>query len=154
FNAVRTQQDQSFISGTGSSFSNFHARKLIPSYSYNGTRGSALNPIGGMSLSSTFEFTGGFLRGNVNYIRPTIDFRYFHPMNRGRNTLALRILASHVQGFNSTAVPYYERFFMGGDFDIRGFDFRAVSPIAKVVRNVSVVDPETGNTIQRPFDDI
>jgi outer membrane protein insertion porin family len=107
-----------------------------------------------MSLSSTFEFTGGFLGGNVNYIRPTADFRYFHPMNKGRNTLALRILASHVQGFNNTAVPYYERFFLGGDFDIRGFDFRAVSPIAKVVRNVATIDPETGNTIQRPFDDI
>jgi len=154
FNAVQTQQDQSFISNTGGSFSKFHARKLIPSYSFNGTRGSALNPSGGMSVSSTFEFTGGFLGGNVNYFRPTLDFRYFHPMNKGRNTLALRILASHVQGFSNTAVPYYERFFLGGDFDIRGFDFRAVSPIAKVVRNVATVDPETGNTVNRPFDDI
>jgi outer membrane protein insertion porin family len=154
FNAVRTQENQSFISGTGGSFSKFHARKLIPSYSFNGTRGSALNPSGGMSLSSTFEFTGGPLGGNVNYFRPTMDFRYFHPMNKGRNTLALRILTSHVQGFSNTAVPFYERFFLGGDFDIRGFDFRAVSPIASVVRNIATVDPETGNTINRPFDDI
>jgi outer membrane protein insertion porin family len=75
-------------------------------------------------------------------------------MNKGRNTLALRFLGSFVQGFSGTAVPFYERFFLGGDFDIRGFDFRAVSPIAMVVRNVSTVDPETGNTIMRPFDDI
>jgi outer membrane protein insertion porin family len=59
-----------------------------------------------------------------------------------------------VQGFSNTAVPFYERFFLGGDFDIRGFDFRAVSPIASVVRNIATVDPETGNTINRPFDDI
>jgi outer membrane protein insertion porin family len=154
FNAVRTQENQSFISNTGGSFSRFHARKLIPSYSFNGTRGSALNPSGGQSLSTTFEFTGGPLGGNVNYLRPTIDYRFFHPMNKGRNTLALRFLGSFVQGFSNTAVPFYERFFLGGDFDIRGFDFRAVSPIASVVRNIATIDPETGNTIMRPFDDI
>ena len=31
---------------------------------------------------------------------------------------------------------------------------RAISPIAFVVRNVNVTDPQTGNTISRPFDDI
>src|SRR6185436_14914955 len=61
---------------------------------------------------------------------------------------------SMVQGYKGTSVPYYQRFFMGGDFDIRGFDFRAISPIAFVVRNIGVVDPETGNTVSRPFDDI
>ena len=90
----------------------------------------------------------------MNYIRPTVDYRYFHPMNKGRNTLAIRFLGSHVQGFSGTAVPFYERFFMGGDFDIRGFDFRAVSPIAFVVRNIGTTDPETGNAVARPFDDI
>ena len=59
-----------------------------------------------------------------------------------------------MQGFANTSVPFYERFFMGGDFDIRGFDFRAVSPIASVVRKIDSIDPETGNTIKRPFDDI
>src|SRR5207244_9212303 len=46
------------------------------------------------------------------------------------------------------------RYFLGGDFDIRGFDFRAISPIAFVVRNVNVIDSETGNSVARPFDDI
>jgi outer membrane protein insertion porin family len=154
FNAVKTQENQSFITGTGGSFSRFHARKLIPSYSFNGTRGSSLNPSGGHSLSTTFEFVGGPLGGNVNYYRPTFDFRLFRAVNRGRNTIALRVLGSMVQGFANTSVPFYERFFLGGDFDIRGFDFRAVSPIASIVRDIATVDPETGNTIMRPFDDI
>ena len=110
--------------------------------------------MGGSSLSATFEFTGGFLGGNVNYVRPTLDYRYFKPMNKGRNILAVRFLGSHVQGFGGVSVPYYERFFMGGDFDIRGFDFRSISPIAFVTRNLSVTDPETGNAVIRPFDDI
>jgi len=59
-----------------------------------------------------------------------------------------------VNGFNGTAVPYYQRFFMGGDFDIRGFDFRQITPIAYVVRNLAAVDPETGNAVSRPVDDV
>jgi len=59
-----------------------------------------------------------------------------------------------VHGFSGTAVPYYERFFMGGDFDIRGFDFRAISPIAWVTQYPTVTDPETGNAVQRSFDNI
>ena len=33
FHGVRTQENESFISNTGGSFSTFHAHKLIPSYS-------------------------------------------------------------------------------------------------------------------------
>src|SRR5204863_1939684 len=155
FSAVKTQQDQSFISSQGGGgFSNFHAHTLIPSFSFNKTNGPAISPTSGSSLSTTFEYTGGFLGGTVNYFRPTMDYRFYKPMNKGRNTLAVRFLSSFVNGFGGTAVPYYQRFFMGGDFDIRGFDFRAVSPIAFVVRNVNVTDPETGNTVSRPFDDI
>ena len=155
FNAVTTQNDQSFISTSGGGgFSNFHAHTLIPSFSRNRTQGTPIFPTGGSSLSATFEYTGGVLGGTVNYFRPTLDYRYFRPMQKGRNILAIRFLTSFVNGFGGTAVPYYQRFFMGGDFDIRGFDFRAVSPIAFVVRNVNVTDPETGNTVSRPFDDI
>src|SRR5206468_11101018 len=56
--------------------------------------------------------------------------------------------------FRNISAPFYERFFLGGDFDIRGFDFRAISPISFLRRMPDKVDPETGNTIKQPFDDI
>src|SRR5499427_5066598 len=138
FNSVRTQQDQSFISTAGGGgFSDFHAHTFIPSFSFNRTNGPAISPTNGSSLSTTFEYAGGILGGTVNYYRPTLDYRFFHPMNKGRNTLAIRFLSSFVSGFRGTAVPYYQRFFLGGDFDIRGFDFRQITPIAHVVRTVA-----------------
>src|SRR5262252_8582584 len=82
FNSVKTQQDQSFISTAGGGgFSDFHAHSLIPSFSYNRTNGSAISPSSGSSLSATFEYTGGFLGGTVNYFRPTVDYRFYKPMN-------------------------------------------------------------------------
>jgi outer membrane protein insertion porin family len=113
-----------------------------------------LNPSRGQALNVTFEYTGGFLGGNVNYFRPTAEYRYFHPINKRRNTLAFRFMSSYIRGFNGLSVPFYERFFMGGDFDIRGFDFRTISPLAYITRQLDVVDPETGNLVKRPFDDI
>jgi outer membrane protein insertion porin family len=68
--------------------------------------------------------------------------------------IAVRLLASHIRGFAGTSVPFYERFFPGGDFDIRGFDFRSLGPISFLTRTVSKLDPETGNMVPAPFDDI
>jgi len=154
FNAVITRKNQSLTStSSGTDFADFYAHTLIPSYTFNHNQGNPTFPSGGSSLSTTFEYTGGLLGGNVNYYRPTLDFRYFHPMNHGRNVLAVRLLASFVHGFQGTAVPYYQRFFAGGDFDIRGFDFRALSPIAFITRNPTSTDAP-GNTVSQPFDDI
>jgi outer membrane protein insertion porin family len=153
FDAIRTQENQSVIS-VGGQFSNFHAHTLNPSFSRNRTIGDPFSPSKGSMLTLSFEYTGGLLGGTVNYYRPSADFRFFVPMNRGRNTLAVRLLASHVRGFQGTAVPYYQRLFLGGDFDIRGFDFRAITPIAYILRNVSTTDATTGVTTTTPLDDI
>src|SRR5262249_16728029 len=101
-----------------------------------------------------FEFTGGFLGGNTNYYRPSGEFRYYRPMNHGRNTLAMRLMGSYVQSFTDLSVPFYERFFAGGDFDIRGFDFRTLSPISFITRSLPTIDPKTFQTVNKPFDDI
>jgi outer membrane protein insertion porin family len=150
FAAVESQ-NQNFL--VGGSFTTFHARRLAPSYTHN-TTNSPYNPTRGHSFTGTFEFTGGFLGGDINFYRPSGDFRYYKPMHHGRNTLAMRLMGSYVQSFTNLSVPFYERFFLGGDFDIRGFDFRTLSPISFIKRNLAVTDPVTLKTVTKPFDDI
>lgn len=151
FSSVVTQSGQTLTSD--GSFSTFYAHSLTPSFSFNHAQGSPSFPTGGATLSTTFEYTGGLIGGNVNYYRPALDFRYFHAVNKGRNVVAFRALGSFIHGFNGTAVPYYQRLFVGGDFDIRGFDFRAISPIAFITRNITSTDTQ-GNTVSQLFDDI
>jgi outer membrane protein insertion porin family len=154
FGAVKTQTDQTLATPlTGTNFSNFHAHTLTPTISTNRTKGLALNPTGGFSATATFEYTGGLLGGTVNYYRPSIDFRYFHPINKGRNVLAMRFMGSFVHGFSGTSVPYYQRLFLGGDFDIRGFDFREITPIAFLVHNITTTDA-SGNSVTKLGDDV
>jgi outer membrane protein insertion porin family len=75
-------------------------------------------------------------------------------MHRGRNTLAMRAMGSFIQSFTNLSVPFYERFFAGGDFDIRGFDFRTLSPISFITRSLPTIDPVTFRTVNKSFDDI
>jgi outer membrane protein insertion porin family len=152
FQNVRTQEQSGFASGQGS-FGVYRTRKLIPSFTYN-TVDNPYYPSRGKSLSLTLEYNGGPLGGNTNYYRPSMEFRYFRPHTRRGNVIAMRLMASHVRGFGGTAVPFYERFFPGGDYDLRGFEFRSIGPISFLTRNVDKLDPETGGTVQAPFDDI
>jgi len=103
---------------------------------------------------TSLESAGTFLGGNVNFYRPSFEFKAFKPVNHGRNTLAMRFSGSYVQAFPNKSIPFYERFFMGGDYDLRGFDFRSVSPIAFISRTKDTVDASTGEVIKVPYDDI
>jgi outer membrane protein insertion porin family len=151
FSAVNSQ-NQNFISNNGT-FTTYNSRKVLPSYTYS-TVNNPYNPTRGHSFTGTFEFAGGFLGGDINYYRPSADFRYYHPVNHGRNTIAIRAMGSFIQSFTDQSVPFYERSFSGGDFDIRGFDFRTLSPISFITRTLPVVDPKTFQTVNKPFDDI
>ena len=151
FSAVNSQ-NQNFISNNGT-FTTYNARKVLPSYTYS-TVNNPYNPTRGHSFTGTFEFSGGFLGGDINYYRPSADFRYYHPVNHGRNTIAIRAMGSFIQSFTDQSVPFYERSFSGGDFDIRGFDFRTLSPISFITRTLPVVDPKTFQTVNKPFDQL
>ncbi len=132
FDHVRQTEDPRVPIRTKSGLINFRTPSLSPFYSWSTL--DIRNPSDGQNLRASFQFSGGFLGGNVNHVQPSLEYQFFKTVNGGRHTLALRFQAAHVQGFASTAAPFFRRFFAGGDFDIRGFDFRSISPVAFVER--------------------
>jgi hypothetical protein len=59
-----------------------------------------------------------------------LDAKYFRPNYHRRNVIAL-----HFHGIChrlDTLLPPYERWFLGGEQDLRGFDVRSVAPVAYV----------------------
>ena len=143
FDNVRQSERGSFVQ-TGGSFSDFKTRSVISTYRYN-TVSNPNRPQSGQSISLSFNFTGSFLGGNTNYIQPFFEYQFYKPMNNFRNTLAIRLQVGHIKGFSGTGTPFYQRYFMGGDFDVRGFEFRSISPMAFVTRES--VDDFTGQPI-------
>ena len=99
--------------------------KVVPTYQYS-TVNSPLNPTHGTSFFASVELAG--LGGNVRTWRPTVEFKYFHPAG-GNRTLATHLLASTMSGYGGRLIPPFTRSYMGGETDIRGFDFFTISPI-------------------------
>jgi outer membrane protein insertion porin family len=112
--------------------------KITPSYQYN-TVNHPINPTGGKSLYVSTGFSGSVLGGNVNTIQPSVDTKYFHvdPLHK-KNVLAFHVLATMTTGYGGRLIPPFSRGFIGGEQDVRGFDFFAITPIGFVPSSTSV----------------
>jgi len=131
---------------------------VTPSLVYS-TKDSYFGAHRGTQLSLSFPVSGGALGGTYSVIQPTIDYQYFLPdrfLSGGRNTIAFRAQFMHLLPFGKLSdggpmsVPFYERIFYGGEYNLRGFDYRAVSPWATTrtpkLDNAGkpIIDPATG----------
>jgi outer membrane protein insertion porin family len=140
------------------SYSGLLTSKITPSLTYN-TVNNPYSPTQGKSFQAALEFVGGPLGGNVKYIRPLIDATWYHPINKRRNTIGMHAQFSYVTGFGGLQAPIFDRFFSGGEYSIRGFDYRLVSPLTQYITKTSqqvtrldptgrpVIDPQTGTVI-------
>jgi len=101
--------------------------KITPSFTMN-TLDAAYSPHHGRSLFIGGEFAG--LGGTVHTIRPIVQYKQFFPMQKRRNALGYNVQASFITGYGGIVAPPFERAYLGGENDLRGFDIRTVSPIA------------------------
>jgi outer membrane protein insertion porin family len=101
--------------------------KITPSFTMN-TLDAAYAPHHGKSLFIGGEFAG--LGGTVHTIRPIVQYKQFFPMQKRRNALGYNLQASFITGYGGIVAPPFERAYLGGENDIRGFDIRTISPIA------------------------
>src|SRR5205814_9772350 len=108
------------------------------------------------------------LLGDVRTYEPTLEFTQFYRVRRKKSqypeVFGFRILMGTVGSFATTqkirsanslafvdGVPIYERFFLGDEFTIRGYNVRSISPVVPLdtfitSRNVVLVD-RSGNTV-------
>ncbi|MFZ1701929.1 MAG: outer membrane protein assembly factor BamA [Pyrinomonadaceae bacterium] len=134
------------------------------------TRRPAANGIdtnGGKSLSFSMAFAG--LGGDVRTYQPNISYSHFIPVRNKRSknphVLAFRVQAGtigtwsvsdKIRNANSISfvggVPAYERYYLGSENDIRGYNSRSIGPVAPfdtyiTSRNVVVATNPTGTAI-------
>ena len=116
--------------------------KVVPSFTYS-TINNPLRPTSGQSYYFGGELAG--LGGNVKTIRPIAEYKRFtsmkglRPAKEGRQVLGFRIQGSFLTGYGGLAAPPFERFYLGGDQDLRGFDIRSVSPVAFIATTGTIV---------------
>jgi len=133
--------------------SGLHRSQVTARLAYNSTD-DYFFPTRGQEIAIGFSVSGGILQGDFNLMSPTADYKVFLKdklFSGGRHVWAFHARSMFVVPFGDTlAVPFYERFFMGGDWDMRGFDIRGISPygivstIQKDNQGIPILDTETG----------
>ena len=120
--------------------------KLTPSFTWNRID-NPQRPHTGSSFFVAADFAG--IGGNVQMIRPITEYKRFIPVNHRRNVVGFRLQGSWVTGYGGNVAPPFERFYMGGENDLRGFDIRSVSPIAFLtdLTSIPLTNPD-GTTVK------
>jgi outer membrane protein insertion porin family len=123
------------------------------SFIYN-TINNPQRPRSGQEFSAVMQVSG--LGGNVRYIFPAVAYKRFTPMKlflpaaNGHNILGLRSELKYIQGYGGDVAPPNNRFYAGGEGDIRGFDVRSTTPYAYIPNkiNFNLTNPD-GSCVPR-----
>jgi outer membrane protein insertion porin family len=133
---------------------NILTSRITPSVVYDSRDVRGVDAINGKQIAFQFAFAG--LGGDVRTYQPSLTYQQFIPVRNKRSNnphvFGFRLLVGHVGAFATTArvrdaqttslsfiqgVPVYERFFLGDEFTIRGYNVRSISPIVPIDQYVT-----------------
>jgi outer membrane protein insertion porin family len=118
--------DPSFFGGFGKR----QESRITPSFVRN-TIDNPYLPRDGTRLTGSFSFVGGPLGGTVNYYRPNAEVVMYQPVGR-KTAVGMRLDGGYISPFSDTReLPYYLRYFLGGENQIRGYNLRTVGPLTQ-----------------------
>jgi len=134
------------------------------------TRNASIDPTSGREVSMAIAIAG--LGGDVRTYQPTLSYTQFFPVRRKRaerpEVFGFRLIAGTVGSFATSAkvrnsnslafvdgIPIFERYFLGDEFTIRGYNVRSISPIAPLdtfvtSRNVVLASNPSGTPVPVP----
>src|ERR1017187_6699016 len=100
--------------------------KIFPNFSFN-TINNPVSPHSGHQFTLGAELAG--LGGTIRSVRPIVQYKRFIPVQKGRNALGFNVQGSFISGYGGLVAPPFQRAYLGGENDLRGFDIRSVSPV-------------------------
>lgn len=134
YTLARFEERASFTGGDGMSTNlllrTIDSSSIRPVYAYNSID-NRFEPTRGMRLSFSTEYSGGFLGGQNNFIKPETRFTFYKPLGDYpvRNVLGLNVEAGYLSPFDEGIQSVNEYFRLGGERSIRGYASRSIFPL-------------------------
>ncbi len=97
---------------------------------YRSTIDSPLTPSSGTLFSASMKYAGTFLGGEIHLIKPELEFTHYQPIVKGATwqSFGIHIDVATIKPLKNSTVPFWERFFLGGERSIRGYEVYTIGP--------------------------
>lgn len=110
------------------------------------TRNSVRLPNKGQRTELDAEFVGGPLGGDKEFYKLELKTGwYFRGLRKG-DVLEIVGRTGIAESLQDQDVPFYERYYLGGLYSLRGFRFRSVSPREQAPSGIYYSEPVGGDT--------
>ncbi len=96
---------------------------------------SPIFPTRGTLYSASCKFAGSFLGGDISLIRPQFEWSFFHPLV-GDHFIGFHIEYQFIEAIGGSQVPFWERFYLGGERFIRGYGIYSIGPRSEQGTNI------------------
>jgi len=110
----------------GYGYGRYAVSAIIPTV-YRSTIDSPLTPSRGTMVLVSMKYAGGPLGGEVDFIKPKFEFTFWRP-TFSKQVFGFHAVFQFIKSSEAAQVPFWERFYMGGERDIRGYDIYSIGP--------------------------
>ncbi len=124
---------------------------LRPALIYD-TRDNRLFPTAGVYLQLSTEWASSILGSEIEFLRHRFTGRFYYPL--GGQTpgkpgsgfvIKLNTEIGYITSPSSAGVPIFQRFFLGGILDVRGFYLRSIGPRLPLNQSLDINSPPISN---------
>ncbi len=102
---------------------------MTPAFGYD-SRDDPFDPNQGLSYFLRVRYAGGPFGGDFNYLRPEWGATMFDPLSK-RTVIAINFEGGMIRPFAGFTIPFYDRYRLGGERSLRGFEWYSVLPRTK-----------------------
>ncbi len=122
--------NENYVQNSFYGYYNTEGKRIISAISptlYYSTVDSPVFPQSGNKLLASYRFAGGFLGGDIYSHKLKLEAVKFLPL-WSRHVLGMHAVYESITPFGGKVIPFYERYFLGGERSVRGFEIYTLGP--------------------------
>lgn len=104
------------------------------------------DPSKGSLINGSLELAGKFLGGDFDFYKFDASCSKYFPLFL-KTVFLLKAQAGYGRSLSGKRLPFSERYFVGGPYDVRGYDYWTVGPMESVI---SAGDEPDSITVKKP----
>ncbi len=110
---------------------------ITPGYRFD-SRNDPFDPTRGLRYGASVTVAGGPLGGDFSFVKPALSFTDYIPFTKSSNFavnaqfgMIVPYDSQHQRDIGQDTIPIFERFRIGGDRSVRGFNVGGIFPLTK-----------------------